>query len=224
MGNLVLDLSNNNASPDFGAIARWRKTIDGVKYAVDGVILKVSEGATFTDPVYAEWARAARRAGLRVGGYHYARPAGGDARVEARHFVARMGRLKPRDYRPWLDLEENDGGLSWSGLVAWSREFNQEVFRLSGHLPGIYASKAWLDRMRPDVPIGAALWLAWWSGNAMPFMPKPPAPWKRVHLHQFTSESTGRSPVHPDGVRGRVDINRIYRLRPLLAFPDELDV
>lgn len=224
MGNLILDLSNNNARPDFGAVARWRKTIDGVKYAVDGVILKASEGATFVDGVYREWARAARRAGLRVGAYHYARPEGGDARREARHFVACMGALKPGDYRPWLDLEENDGGLSRSQLVAWSREFNQECFKLSGHLPGIYASKSWLDSMRPTEPIGAALWLAWWSSNGMPFQPKPPAPWKRVQLHQFTSEATVRSPLHPDGVPGRVDINRIYRLRPLLAFPDELDV
>lgn len=225
MALLVLDQSNNNAAPDFKKIAAWRETRAGVTYRVDGVLLKASEGATFTDPVYRPWALRARRAGLRVGPYHYARPAGGDAIAEARHFVSAFGNvLFPRDFRPFLDLEENDGGLPWSSLVAWSRTFNQEVFRLSGHLPGIYASLSWLTRMKPDVPIGAALWLAWWSKDGLPFSPLPPKPWKRVQLHQFTSEATVRSPLHPDGVPGRVDINRVIRLRPLLAYPDELDL
>lgn len=215
MPDLVLDLSNNNIKPNFYTLSK-----NGIK----GVMLKVSEGATFTDPVFKDWAWRARRNGLRVGGYHFAQPSGGDAVAEARHFADKIGEIKPRDFRPALDLEANAGDLSWSQLVAWSRAFNQEFFRLKGHLPMFYASKGWIQAMHADVPIGAALWLAHWSNDGRPFTPVAPYPWKNVHLHQFTSEANGRSPLHPKGAFGRVDINQILKLRPILAYPDELDI
>jgi lysozyme len=207
---LVLDLSNNNQDPNFDLLGRA-----GVK----GVMLKVSEGATFTDPVFKNWSARARKQGLRVGGYHFAQPNGGDPIAEARHFAAKLGTIARRDFRPALDLEANPGGLPWSTLVAWSRAFNQEVRRLTGTLPMFYASKGWIQAMKADVPIGAALWLAHWSNDGLPFMPSAPFPWKNVHLHQFTSEATGRSPLHPNGINGRVDINQIIKVLPLLAHP-----
>lgn len=210
MPDLVLDLSNNNMNPNF---------IELKNAGIKGVMLKVSEGATFTDPVFKDWSARARRAGLRVGGYHFAQPAGGDAIAEARHFVNRLGPVQRRDFRPALDLEANPGGLGWSALVSWSRVFNQEVLRLSGHIPMFYASKGWIQAMHADVPIGSGLWLAHWSNNGLPFTPTPPSPWKNVHLHQFTSEATGRSPLHPKGIKGRVDINQILKLRACLAHP-----
>jgi len=208
--DLVLDLSNNNHNPNFRTLKQA-----GIK----GVMLKVSEGATFKDGVWKDWSRRARAAGLRVGGYHFAQPNGGDPIQEARHFAGFLGTIERRDFRPALDLESNPGGLSWSQLVPWSRAFNQEVQRLSGTLPMFYASKGWIQAMRADTPIGAALWLAHWSNNGLPFTATAPSPWKRVHLHQFTSEATVRSPLHPAGISGRVDINTIERLRPLLAHP-----
>lgn len=210
MADLVLDLSNNNENPNFKTLAA-----SGIK----GVMLKASEGATFVDPVYAGWSKRARAAGLRVGPYHFAQPNGGDPIAEARHFAKCFGTLARRDFRPALDLEANPGGLSWSQLVTWSRAFNQELYKVSGHLPMFYASKGWIQAMGADVPIGAALWLAHWSRNGRPFTPVAPFPWKNVHLHQFTSEATGTSPLHPKGISGRVDINQILKIRPLLAHP-----
>jgi len=210
MADLVLDLSNNNENPNFDLLE---------KAGVKGVMLKVSEGATFIDPVFKNWSKRARAQGLRVGGYHFAQPNGGDAKAEAAHFVKYLETIERRDFRPALDLEANAGGLSWSQLVAWSRTFNQEVQRLSGTLPMFYASKGWIQAMRADAPIGAALWLAHWSNDGNPFTPVAPFPWKNVHLHQFTSEAGGYSPVHPKGAVGRVDINQILKLRPLLAHP-----
>ena len=200
----VLDLSNNN---DVVSFQRMKNA------GVTGVMLKVSEGATFTDPVFAAWAKRARWQGMRVGGYHFAQPDGGDALAEARHFAAQLGTIERRDFRPALDLEVNAGGLSWSQLVAWSRTFNQELFRLTGSLPMLYASKGWLNAMNASVPIGAALWLAHWSNDGKPFTPSPPSPWKKVQLHQYTSN--GSVP----GVTGRVDKNQVLALRPLLAHP-----
>lgn len=219
MPKLVLDLSNNNAEPTWHVLKDWRKTVNGRTYTVEGVLLKASEGATFTDPVFQNWSKRARAAGLRVGGYHFAQPGGGDALAEARWFASRLGKIQRRDFRPALDLEANPGNLSWSGLVNWSRQFNQEVQRLTGTLPIFYASAFWLRQMDANTPVGAALWLAHWSNDGMPFNPPIPSPWKKAPLHQFTSEATGRSPLHPLGVPGRVDINQINNFRPLLAHP-----
>jgi lysozyme len=211
MPDLVLDLSNNNPNPNFKTLAQ-----SGIK----GVMLKVSEGATFTDPVFPDWSRRARAAGLRVGGYHFAQPHGGDALDEARHFASKLGTIERRDFRPALDLEANPGRLSAKELEEWARTFNQEVKRLTGVLPMFYASRGWIASMRLEKPIGAALWLAHWSNDGLPFTPEPPPPWKKVPpLHQFTSEANGPSPLHPKGISGRVDINQILRLRPLLAHP-----
>ncbi len=205
----VLDLSNNNANPSFSTLK---------KNGVTGVMLKVSEGATFRDPVFQDWAARARRQGLRVGGYHFAQPNGGDPIAEARWFAKNLGEIKLNDFRPALDLEQNPGHLSWSQLVTWSRAFNQEVFKQTGSLPMLYASKGWIQSMNADVPIGAALWLAWWSNDGKPFKPAPVAPWKKVaSLHQYTSDG------HVTGITGRVDKNTVYNLRSLLAHPDILD-
>lgn len=201
----VLDLSNNNPVVNFQQLAH---------NGVTGVMLKVSEGATFRDPVFKNYAMRARNQGLRVGGYHFAQPNGGDPIAEARHFAECLGEVQRRDYRPALDLEQNPGGLSWSQLVAWSRAFNQEVFKQTGSLPMLYASRYWINSMRADVPIGAALWLADWGPNDGQYHPvTAPAPWKKVQLHQYTSNG------HVPGVQGRVDVNRVISLRPLLAHP-----
>lgn len=209
MADLVLDLSNNNPKPNFYKLSK-----NGVK----GIMFKVSEGATFTDGVFKDWSWRARRNGIRVGGYHFAQPNGGDPIAEARHFADKLGEIKLNDFRPALDLESNPGSLSWSQLVAWSRAFNQEFFKITKTLPMFYASKGWIQSMNADVPIGAALWLAHWSNNGQPFTPSAPFPWKNVHLHQYTSNGT------VPGAVGRVDKNQILRLRPLLAHPDILDI
>jgi GH25 family lysozyme M1 (1,4-beta-N-acetylmuramidase) len=200
----VLDLSNNNANPNFQTLKN---------NGVGGVMLKVSEGATFADPVFADWSKRARAHGLRVGGYHFAQPDGGDPISEARHFASLLGEIQRRDFRPALDLERNPGGLNGDKLEAWSRTFNLEVARLTGTLPMFYASTGWIRSMNFTVPIGAALWLAHWSNDGKPFTPPVPAPWKRVHLHQFTSDG------HVSGIAGRVDINQVLRILPLLAHP-----
>ena len=62
----LIDLSNNNKGPvDFPALR---------KSGVFGVWHKVSEGLNFADAYWPQRAEPARIAGLRVGGYHFARP------------------------------------------------------------------------------------------------------------------------------------------------------
>lgn len=197
----VVDLSSNNRTPDFKRLAS----------SVEGVYLKATEGATFVDPHVQSWGDKVRNAGARVGYYHFARPGGGDAIAEARWFCSHMGPIQRRDFRPALDLERNDGGLSWHQLEAWARKFNQEVFRISGTLPILYASYSWIKSLNVDEAIGAGLWLAYWGKP--PCAAPIPAPWKDYQLHQFTSNG-----IVP-GCFGSTDVSCVKHLSPLLAHP-----
>ena len=199
-----IDLSNNNRVSSFDAVK---------KAGIEGVWLKVSEGATFADPDFSSFARRARAAGLRVGGYHFAYPqhASSDAVGEARFFAAKLGKIQARDLRPVLDFEINPEHMSNADLEAWTRAFNREVAKLTGTLPLYYSYGSFLH---PSKPVGAGLWLANYGRNdGKDFDVAPPPPWKKVAAHQFTSN--GQIP----GVDGRCDVSSARSLSPLLAHP-----
>lgn len=214
MAQLVIDLSSNNREPDWKRLAAWRYGVLR-RTRVVGVYIKKSEGVSYTFRSGDGWAGSARKVGLRVGRYHFARPTPGNARAEADYFCEGL-HIGARDYRPVLDLEVNRSQMIWADLNIWARQFCQEVFRKSKVLPLIYLSSYWASNIGPA---GEGLWLASWSKDGKTFKPKPPGKWKKVVLHQFTSESTGRSPLHPAGVIGTVDISQILIPSAMPAHP-----
>jgi lysozyme len=201
----LLDLSNNNPAPDFGAIRRA---------GAFGVLLKVSEGLTFTDDTYIARSREARAVGLHVGGYHFARPMRADADAQAAYFVARLGKVQRRDLRPALDLETNEGGLGPSELLAWVRAFQRHVHRATGARCLLYSYSAYIGAQgwttRPGT--GGGLWLADYGPNdGTDHGVTPVKPWRSVVAHQYTSVGT-----YP-GCSGHVDLSHARRRRSLLA-------
>lgn len=93
-----VDASNNNAHVDFAAVK---------KAGAVGVYLKVTEGTSFVDSTYAAKRAAAKAAGLRVGGYHFAHPQNNSLQ-ELGFFLSHLI-LEPGDLLPALDLEVTDG-------------------------------------------------------------------------------------------------------------------
>lgn len=201
----LLDLSNNNPSPDFKAVR---------KAGAFGVLLKVSESTTFTDQTWQARSHAARDAGLHVGGYHFARPHIGSAPQEAQYFCARLGKVGRRDLHPALDLETNDGGLTPLELLTWVRWFQREVKHLTGARCLLYSYPAFIrEQGWASTPgTGAGLWLADYGTNdGHDHGATAPSPWRRVVAHQFTSVGTWR------GVEGHVDLSHARRRRAVLA-------
>lgn len=202
---LIADLSSNQGSVDFARLKRA-----GIK----GVWLKATEGRTWDDPAFSSRAAAARRHGLRVGGYHFARPDLNSAESEAAHFARVLGKVGRRDLRPVLDFEQKSDLLP-SRLERWARDFNQEFRRRNGLLPAFYSYPSYIEReIRPAKPIGNGLWLASYSrndGKEHPYV--VPAPWRRVIAHQFTSNAAVA------GVPGHVDLSQAKRLNGVLAHP-----
>lgn len=204
---LLVDLSNNNPSPiEFAKVKRA---------GAFGVLLKVSEGTGFVDATFEVRATAARAAGLHVGGYHFARPAG-DPLEQATHFAHHLGLVERRDLHPALDLEVNDDRLGSAELFAWARGFGKHVHAMTGARVLWYTYSAFLREQgwHHQLGSGAGLWLADYGPNDGHDHGVPTgacAPWRSFVAHQYTS--VGRIA----GVNGHVDLSHARRRRQVLA-------
>lgn len=209
MAYKILDVSAHQPSID------WKRVkADGV----EAVWVKATEGFTYTSPLYAAQIAGAKKAGLRVGAYHYARPDSHpfDPEGEARNFAKVIGAPGWRDLRPVLDFETASRQLTPAQHASWARAFNQELKARIGVLPVFYSYSAFITKYLAglDRPIGAALWLANYGPNNGVDFPAPvPAPWKKIHAHQYTSNGVVK------GIPTRVDLSSAKSLRPLLAHP-----
>ena len=90
-----MDVSHHQGEIDWERVRR-----DRIRFAY----LKASEGSGFTDPRFLTNARAARAAGLRVGGYHYFSLCSPGA-AQAEHFAQVLRSAPPRSMPPAIDLE-----------------------------------------------------------------------------------------------------------------------
>lgn len=199
----IIDLSNVNGKPiNFPQIYRA---------GIRGVWLKATEGKTFDDPMFAQARNAARKAGLRVGAYHFARPDNNNPESEAEHFIRVVGKLGRRDLKPVLDMEHGTGNHF---MEDWSRRFNQRVKKEWGVIPIFYSYPYYIEQIAPRTPIGNGLWIASYGSNDGKIHPVAvPNPWKNFVAHQYTSN--GKIP----GVPGNVDRSYAPKTTGVLAFP-----
>ena len=77
---------------------------DGQSFA----FVKATEGEGWVNSHYVGDANAAKMAGLKVGAYHYARPAADPAR-QAAEFAAQLALVPGQTLPPVLDLEVSEG-------------------------------------------------------------------------------------------------------------------
>jgi lysozyme len=205
---LLVDLSNNNPGPlNFHELRRS---------GVFGVWHKVTEGTTFTDHDFKPRAQEARAAGLRVGGYHFARPEHGNAIAEATIFCTRLGKVQRRDLRPVLDLEANDANLPPLALHLWAKTFLSHVHAVTGVRALTYSGPSFIGSQHwsHTFGTGAGLWLAEYGPNdGKDHGVHIPRPWKRIAAHQYTS--VGRV----SGVPGNVDLSHARYRHRVLAHP-----
>jgi lysozyme len=148
---LLADLSHWNATP----------TPDQLKAAgVAGVVLKATDGTGYVDPTFAARRDLYGAAGLAVGAYHFAEL--GDPIVEADHFAAVLGGMRPGEF-VGLDMERAGGDP-----VAFSVAF---LDRLGTHFAGEvrleYLNKSFLAAhdWSPVAARGVELWLADYNGT-----------------------------------------------------------
>jgi lysozyme len=174
-----------------GAI-RWPAVQQaGVRF----VFVRVSDGIDVLDERFAENWAGARAAGLLRGAYQYFRPSV-DALAQARLFMNTVGRLRPGDLPPVLDVETLDD-LSAKTVVAAIRTWLDHVAKHSGRTPILYTNTStWTALGAPD--LGARpLWIAKWGNDC----PAPLPGFTQWHFWQ--QSSTGKLP----GIDGAVDLD-----------------
>lgn len=171
---------------------------------------KATEGTTFVDPTYAKRVRQARRAGIPVGAYHFARPDRGDASEEARFFLATAD-IRAGDMLPMLDLESTEG-LSPAELTRWTGAWVRTVTRhLAGR--GLVGKPIIYTPFDLEDGFGCYCWVARYSNDFR--APRVPRPWQRAAVWQHSNGRYG--PVkHVPGV-GAVDVNAVHPDVPLAA-------
>ncbi len=166
-------------------ISNWQANLDVSTLPVDFVIVKATEGLGFVDQLCDTFVQQAISSGKLWGFYHYAQD--NDPREEARFFVENT-----RGYFnhgiPILDIEEEKIS-SWG---EWAQLWVDEVERLTGVCPMIYASASKLARFcGTDLPTRCGLWVAGYpnSADVWPIdttIPYDLSPWAFAAIWQFT--------------------------------------
>ncbi len=156
-----IDVSTYQGRIDWRAVATTP-----VRFA----ILRATLGNRYRDGRYARNVAGARRNGLTVGAYHYAKPglARQDPRVEADHFLDVTG-LRAGDVIPVLDIEET-GGLGPRQLRTWASAWLERVYERTGVRAMIYSGISfWHGSMRNTASLARRdhpLWVAHWYVGA----------------------------------------------------------
>ena len=94
-----LDVSRHNNRIDWSRVAAMNNGNVTMQFA----FMKATEGATLSDPTFAQNWKEARRVGLRRGAYHFYHPTRDPLR-QAANFIRRVT-LQPGDFAPVLDFE-----------------------------------------------------------------------------------------------------------------------
>lgn len=187
-----VDVSGNNHASlrgiDWDAVKS-----DGQSYA----FVKATEGVGFVNNHFVRDANAAAAAGLKVGAYHYARPAG-DAKQQAASFASQIALVPTQTLPPVLDIEV-DEGLNADQLADWIDTFMTEVKSLTGRTPMLYTYKYfWMGQMGNTTRFSEyPLWLAAYQDTA----PDPVGGWDKLAFWQRSG--SGRVA----GIETDVDLN-----------------
>lgn len=123
------------------------------------VIFKATEGNGYTDPKLNRNQSEARRVGLLLGYYHFARPdLGNTPEAEANYFLSKIGELKENELLA-LDYECKNQKQS---DVTWCKKFLDIVFEKTKVRPFIYLNQAQIKNFDWAEVIGGsyALWVA----------------------------------------------------------------
>lgn len=164
---LVADLSHYQTSVDLAAMKTG---------GIAAVILKASEGTTFTDPIFSSRAQAAAAAGLLVGAYHFFDPTA-DPTAQAAYFLGIATAAKVSVLA--VDFEPATAGANEANASTMC----QVIYDQTGRWPLLYTGK-WSVQPANSIFSQMPLWLAEWTTSATPNLPPGFSAWQ---MWQFES-------------------------------------
>ena len=197
-------------------VSNWQGDIDWDTLAKTNLAkfcwAKVTEGNNHVHPGRKRNISGARRVGIPVGGYHFARPdLHEDPHLEVKNFLKHCP-LEPGDLRPALDFERA-GDHSPDSIRQWVLNFLQEVEAQSGVRPIIYTGGNMTKYALRSDTTGLddyILWHASYSKKAAKNGIKKDrlGGWAEWRIWQWTGSG------HLDGISGHVDRNWLVGGKP----------
>lgn len=169
------------------------------------VIMKATEGVGFKDPKLTRNQSEARRLGIPLGYYHFAKPDLGNApEKEAQWFLDQIGELREGEVLV-LDYEVS----KVQAQVAWCKAWLDYVFSKTGVRPLIYMSESYVTGLNWKIvsDAGYGLWIAKYLFNPTPDANYNTGVWPFAAIYQWSSSQ------HVPGIlngTGNVDANVFY--------------
>lgn len=191
-----IDVSSHQGHVDWPAVRAAGKSF---------AIVKATEGATWTNPLFAEQWQGARDAGLSVSCYHFFKPTSSTPEEQTSHFLAVYRSVEGfADLPVAVDVEEIGRGQSSADLVRRVLAFVAILEDELGDLPMVYTYTNFaLAHFAGSEAIELArlpLWIACYRER-----PEVPPPWSSAGKTWAIWQSTGTGEC--PGVRGKVDLN-----------------
>lgn len=195
---LAIDVSHYQDHIDFTEVAKDPQ-------GIDTVIVKCSQGTTYVDPMFKYNISEAKKAGLKVGAYHFATLSThdvlADSREEAQWFMANLKKVGSLDIYPVLDIEENKANLNTTEILQWIKSFFAELEK-GGYKNHILYSYTWF--LNASLPANhdlgnIPLWIAAYVNLPAPRLPTG---WKDYYIWQYTNANKVK------GIKGNVDTNK----------------
>ena len=190
-------------------VSAFQKTISWKAIKDAGLefgFIKATEGTGYTNKHYERHRKAARKQGIPVGAYHFARPdfdEGPDEQAE--HFLE-VAQPQKGDLLPVLDLERP--GNSPTETARWANRWLSRVEKKIGQPPILYTFSAFAENLvgHERRLTRYPLWLANYGKNNGTVHPvSPVGAWTAIVVHQYTSK--GRI----EGYDGPLDLNRMMK-------------
>lgn len=183
-------------------ISNWQPNIDAGAVAGDFVICKATEGTGYVSPSCDKQYQSAKKAGKKLGVYHYAN--GGDFKAEADFFIRNVKGYIGEAILV-LDWESQGNPKFNSGQdKAWVKGWCDYAHQQTGVKPLVYISASYRDLVSGIGDYG--LWIAQYADNDTTYYQHEP--WNEgaypCAIRQYSSH--GRIP----GYGGDLDLNKFY--------------
>ena len=183
-----IDISHHQGNIDWNRVAQSSET-NG--FPMRFVMMKATEGSSFTDSSYKDNIREARKAGFVCGTYHFYDP-GTSPERQAEHFIRTASIIKG-DMAPVVDVER--AGRSSGDLQRELQVFLKALEAHYGVKPIIYASAKFRRRHLKNAAFDA---YPFWVAHYYVVRPDTPKPWV---MWQFTDHAK------VDGIGEYTDFN-----------------
>ncbi|MBI2759598.1 MAG: LysM peptidoglycan-binding domain-containing protein [Chloroflexi bacterium] len=192
-------------------VSYWNSGIDWPKVRATGqrfVMIKATEGETYTDPTFNDHWIGAKPAGLLRGAYCFFHP-NMDPKKQAARFISVVKAVNDNGELPHaLDLEVPEGA-SKDKIIANAKIWLDQVEQAFGRKPFIYSSVSFLEANFSELGGGPPawakdypLWLAWYPNQYTPGMnPLLPRGWFKWTIWQYSDKG------NVNGINAKVDMD-----------------